>query len=62
MYRIFRQLENGEFLHVVSLDEFEEAVRFVEALNTLWPAKYEVRNSEGNDINFKNNLSERMAG
>ena len=50
MYRVFRQLESGEFVHVASRDELEQAVQLMEALNTHWPGEYVVRDSEGNDV------------
>jgi hypothetical protein len=50
VYRVFRQLENGEFLDVASREELEQAFHLVEELNALWPAEYVVRDSEGNDL------------
>lgn len=52
MYRVFRQLENGEFVHVASREELEQAVQLVEKLNTHWPGEYAVRNSQGNDVDL----------
>jgi len=45
MYSVLKQLENGEFVHVASRDEFEQAVRLAHALNAEWPGEYEVRDS-----------------
>ena len=52
MYSVFRQLENGEFLHVASRDELELAIQLVRELKVLWPAEYVVRDSEGNDVDL----------
>jgi hypothetical protein len=43
MYRVFRQLENGELVHVASRGEREKAAQLVESLKVLWPGEYEVR-------------------
>jgi hypothetical protein len=43
MYRVFRQLENGELVHVASRGEREKAAQLVESLKELWPGEYEVR-------------------
>lgn len=53
VFRVFRQLENGEFVHVASRDELEQAVQLVEALNAHWPGEYVVRDSEGNDVELR---------
>jgi hypothetical protein len=50
VYRVFRQLENGELVHVASRDQLEQAVTLVEALNDAFPGEYVLRDSEGNDI------------
>ena len=50
MYRVFRQLENGEFVQVASRAELEQAFRLVEELKALWPGEYAVRDSDGNDL------------
>ena len=47
---MFRQLENGELVHVASRDQLEQAVTLVEALNDAFPGEYVLRDSEGNDI------------
>ena len=52
MYTVYRKLENGEFLHLASRDELEEAVQLVKAFKVHWPAEYVVRDSQGNDIHF----------
>jgi hypothetical protein len=54
VYSVFRQLWNGELLHVASRDELEQAVQLVEKLKALWPGEgeYVVRDSEGNDVDF----------
>jgi hypothetical protein len=45
MYSVFKQLENGEFVHVASRDELGQAVNLAHALNAEWPGEYEVRDS-----------------
>jgi len=52
VYSVFRQLGNGEFLHVASRDELEEALHLIEELNNHWPGGYIVRDSEGNDVDL----------
>lgn len=52
MYSVFRQVENGEFIHVASRDDIETAVQLIQALNSHWPAEYVVRDSEGNDVDL----------
>jgi hypothetical protein len=47
VYSVFVQLGDGEFLHVVSRDDLEQAVQLVEALKASWPREYVVRVSEG---------------
>ena len=53
MYSVFVQLGDGEFLHVASRDELEQAVQLVEALKASWPHEYVVRDSEGNKVDPK---------
>jgi hypothetical protein len=50
VYRVFRQIENGELIHVASRDQLEQAVKLVEALSDGFPGEYVVRDSEENDI------------
>jgi hypothetical protein len=45
MYSVSKQLESGEFVHVASRDELEQAVRLAHGLNAEWPGEYEVRDS-----------------
>jgi hypothetical protein len=45
MYSVFKQLENGDFVHVATRDDFGQAAQLAQDLNVHWPAKYEVRNS-----------------
>ncbi len=52
MYSVFKQLGNGEFVHVASRDELEQAVQLVEALYAHWPGEYVVRDSEGNAVHL----------
>ena len=50
MYRVFRQLENGELVHVAWRDQLEQAVTLVEAFRDGFPGEYLVRDSNENDI------------
>jgi hypothetical protein len=50
MYRVFRQLGNGELLHVASYNELEQVMQLVRAFKAHWPGGYLVRDSEGNDV------------
>ena len=50
MDSVFVQLGDGEFQHVASRDDLEEAVQFVEALKVTRPQEYVVRDSEGNEV------------
>ena len=56
MYTAFKQLENGEFVHVVSCDLLEEAVQLVDSLNALWPGGYEVRESQSQIVRYATNF------
>ena len=50
MYRVFRQLESGQLIHVAWRDQLEEAAELVEGLRAEFPGEYVVRNSEDKDI------------
>jgi hypothetical protein len=52
MYRVLKQLENGEFVHVATRDDLEQAVLTAKLLNEEWPGEYLVRDSDGNDLKF----------
>lgn len=52
VYSVFRQLGDGDFLHVASRDDLEEALHLIGDLNTHWPGGYIVRDSEGNDVDL----------
>lgn len=52
MYNVFVQLGDGEFLHVASRDDLEEAVQLMGTLKAYWPQEYAVRDSEGNDVDL----------
>lgn len=45
MYTVFKQLEDGEFVHVAFRDELEQALQLVQGLNEHWPGEYVVRDS-----------------
>jgi hypothetical protein len=49
VYRVFRRLENYEFVQVASREEFEQAIQLLDNLKSLWPGEYAVRDIEGND-------------
>jgi hypothetical protein len=56
MFRIFKQLGNGEWECIASCSEFEKALQLVEALRAEWPGEYAVRDwagngTEGNRVN-----------
>ena len=50
MYRIFKQTGDGEFVHVTTRQEIEQAVQVVEAFDFQWPGAYVVRDLEGNNV------------
>jgi uncharacterized protein (DUF2249 family) len=50
MYSVFVQLDDGEFQHVASRNDLEQAIHLVEAFKTHWPHEYVVRDSEGGDV------------
>ena len=52
MYTVFKQIQNGEFVHVASRDAHDQAVQLVESLNSYWPGHYVVRDSQGNAIDL----------
>ncbi|MGB7284518.1 MAG: hypothetical protein WBE13_19795 [Candidatus Acidiferrum sp.] len=52
MYIVFKQLENGEFAHVASRDDFEQASQLAHGLNAEWPGKYEVRDSSSGVVSY----------
>jgi len=45
MDSVLNQLESGEFVHVASRGELEQAVKLAHALNAEWPGEYEVLDS-----------------
>jgi len=52
MYQVLVQLEGGELLYVASRNELEEAVQLIDGLNSYWPRKYVVHDSEGNKVDL----------
>jgi hypothetical protein len=50
MYRIFAQLDDGQFLFVARRDELDVAIELIDGLNAYWPREYVVRDSQGNDV------------
>jgi hypothetical protein len=59
VYRVFKQLGNGEWEYVVSCDELERALQLMEAFHALFPGEYAVRDSAGNgkDVEHANPAS-----
>jgi hypothetical protein len=53
MYRLCKQIGNGEFVCVALHDNFEEAVPQVQALKEHWPGEYEVRDSVTEVVSYK---------
>jgi hypothetical protein len=49
VYRIFRQIESGELVHVALRDRLEQAAELVASLNATWPGEYIVQDSETPD-------------
>jgi hypothetical protein len=45
MYTLLKRLENGEFVHVASRDDLQQALQLAQSLNAHWPGEYEVRDS-----------------
>ena len=52
MYTVFKQIQNGEFVHVACRDAHDQAVQLVESLNSHWPGHYVVRDSQGDTVDF----------
>ena len=52
MYRVFKQLGNGELLDVAHCYELGEAAQLIAGLNAHWPGEYVVQDSEGNDVDL----------
>jgi hypothetical protein len=50
MYKVLKQLGNGQFVDVTSFDNLEEAVELIQELNATWPGAYIVRDSAGRKI------------
>jgi hypothetical protein len=50
MYNLLKQLENGEFVTVDTLDELDETVKLARGLKTTWSGRYVVRDPKGNDV------------
>jgi len=45
MYSVLKQLEDGQFVHVASRDDLQQAVDLAQSLSIHWPGEYEVRDS-----------------
>jgi len=52
MYVVLKRLEDGEFVHVASRDDLQEAVQLAQSLNALWPGEYEIRNSNSEVVSL----------
>lgn len=46
MYTIYRRTENDELTEVAAVEDRAQAERLMYSLKNLWPADYEVRESE----------------
>jgi len=61
MYSVFRQLENGELVHVAFRDDLEQAVQLVKTLNSDWPGEYEVRDSRTAAVRYVSSVGREVA-
>jgi hypothetical protein len=52
MYKVLKQLENGEFVNVASRDDLYDAMQLAQSLNVHWPGEYEIRDSRSEVIEF----------
>ena len=43
MFRVFRKIENDEFMQVATRSDLERAVLLARGLNALWPGEYVIR-------------------
>lgn len=50
VFRVFRKIENDEFMQVATRSDLERAVLLARGLNALWPGEYVVRDSEEKDV------------
>jgi hypothetical protein len=54
VYIVLVQLGDGEFQHVASRDDLEQAVQLVQELKAYWPHEYVVWDSKSNNVDLKN--------
>ena len=59
-YRVLKQLQNRDFVHVAFRDELDHAVDLVRGLAATWPGEYAVRDAEGNDVRVSDSTRTRM--
>jgi hypothetical protein len=52
MFTVLKRIENGEFVHVASRDDLQQALQLAQSLNVHWPGDYEVRDSRSEAIGF----------
>lgn len=52
MFKLYARLGDGEFVFVASRNDLQGALQLAESLNASWPRQYEVRDSQGNGVNF----------
>jgi hypothetical protein len=58
MYRVFKQLADGEFVLVSSREDLEQAVLLVDALHVHWPGNYEIRNSQAGAVLYTRSVGQ----
>jgi hypothetical protein len=51
MYKVLRQVED-RLIQMESCETLQQAVQLMEKLNGMWPGKYVIRDSEGNDVDL----------
>ena len=52
MFKLYARLGDGEFVYVASRNNLQDALQLADALNASWPRQYEVRDAQGNGVNF----------
>ena len=52
MFKLYARLGDGEFIYVASRNNLQDALQLADALNASWPREYEVRDAQGNSVNF----------
>ncbi len=52
MFKLYARLGDGEFVYVASRNDLQESLQLADLLNASWPRQYEVRDAQGNAVNF----------